>query len=66
MSRSSQSFAQGQPKFSWEINKVDAEEGKFRAVCLNHPQIVGFGKSEQEAMLNAREAMETAVDRAEI
>ena len=66
MSRKSQSFAQGQSKFTWEINKVDTEEGRFKATCINYPQVVGFGDSEGEAMRNANSAMETAVDKAEI
>jgi hypothetical protein len=60
MSRKSQAFAQGQPAFSWKVEKVD--QG-FKCTCRNHPHVSATGDTEQHAINAAKKAMETAVDK---
>lgn len=62
MSRKSHAFADGTPKFSWRIKQIDTPRGRYVCECVTHPDIVGFGDSEQLAMLAAKRAMEKAVD----
>lgn len=68
MSRKSSAFADGQPKFTWIVEKVahPNQEGAFKATCENHPSIFAFGKTESQAIRLANSAMEQAVDKAEI
>lgn len=65
MSRKSQAFSSGQPAFSWKVSKEDDGHGgeRYRVVCRNHPTVQAVDASEQVAILKARHAMETAVDR---
>lgn len=63
MSRQSQAFAFGVPKFTWEVNKV---EDRYRCRCENHPAVEGWGQTEQEAIQNAVVAIRDAAEKAEI
>lgn len=66
----SQAFAQGQPKFSWRIERIEANElvneGRFKATCKNQPEIFAFGDSEQRALLAAQRALDAAVEQGKI
>lgn len=63
MSRASQAFAQGQPAFSWRIEKVP--EG-YKATCKNHPTISATGKSEQTALQAAQKALTASAEKVDI
>ena len=69
MSRRSQAFADGQPAFSWRVEAIepaDASKGRFKCTCKTHPEVFGFGDTEELAILHANKAMETAVDKADV
>lgn len=63
MSRASQAFAFGVPKFTWELERV---EDRYRCRCENHPQVEGWGDTEQEAIQQAVLAIRDAAEKAEI
>lgn len=63
MKSASRTFAEGVPKFSWQLREIADERGRFVCECKSHPHIVGFGNSEQTAIQAARRAMEAAVDK---
>lgn len=69
MSRRSQAFSQGQPVFSWRIERVEQDNlghaTRFKASCRNHPTVFAFGDTEELALRAANHAMETAVDKVE-
>lgn len=66
MSRRSQAFAQGQPAFSWKVERIEQDlygkPTRFKCQCKNHPSISGFGDTEEEAIRAATRAMSTAVE----
>lgn len=66
MSRRSQAFSQGQPAFSWKVQRIEQDAfGKptrFMCECRNHPQVKGFGDTEEQAIRAASKAMEHAVE----
>lgn len=66
MSRRSQAFADGNPKFSWKIERLAAEgsEPRYKCSCKTHPDIYAFGHDEQTAMRAASRLMETALETA--
>lgn len=66
--RRSQAFSQGQPYFSWKLEKFTDADGRERhkAVCKSHPDIIGIGDDETTAMRAGKAAMEIAVDKAEV
>ena len=68
MSRKSSAFADGQPKFTWKVEKVEHpnQEGPYKCTCENHPSIYAFGQTESQAIRLANSVMEQAVDKAEI
>lgn len=68
MSRKSSAMADGQSKFTWKVEEVEHpnQEGRFRAICENYPEIYAFGETEQQAIRLANTKMEQSVDKAEI
>jgi hypothetical protein len=68
MSRRSQMFAEGVQKFSWQLSTFRDSDGRERhkATCLNYPQIVGIGDSEQAALSKGKEAITVAAEKAEL
>lgn len=66
MSRTSQAMADGQPKFTWMVEEIESNEGRYKCTCENYPQVFAFGDTEQQAIRLANSVMEQKVDRAEI
>ncbi len=66
----SQAFAEGQPAFSWRVEKIEEgpslSEGRYKVTCKNYPHVFAFGNSEQEAMRAATRAIEAAAEKAEL
>lgn len=66
MSRRSQAFSQGQPAFSWKVERVEQDmygkPTRFKCGCRNHPGVFGFGDTEESAIRAASRAMENAVE----
>ena len=70
MSHRSQAFATGVPKFTWRLERIQqqtaAVDGRYKCTCENHPAVFAFGDTEQEAMLNAQAAIESAAERVDL
>lgn len=70
MSRRSQAFAEGQPAFTWRLERIaggpPSADGRYKCTCENHPSIFAFGNTEQEAMQAARERITEAAETANL
>lgn len=68
MSRKSSAMADGQPKFTVKVERVENpnQHGSWKATCENYPDIYEFGYSEQQAIRLLNTKLEVAVDKAEI
>ena len=66
----SQAFAEGQPAFSWRIERIAEQDangaGRYKATCKNYPQIFAFGDTEQDAMRAAVKVIDAASEKAEL
>lgn len=64
MSRKSQAFAEGQPAFSWRVERIAAD--RFKVSCKNHPEVVTFGDTEQKAIRAATKAITEAAEKGDL
>ena len=55
MSRKSTAFADGQPAFSWMVEKL--EDNRYKCTCESDPEVFAFGNDEQTAIRDASKAM---------
>jgi predicted RNase H-like HicB family nuclease len=63
MSRKSSHFSNEPQKVTWAIERI--EDGRYKAQAENF-DVFAFGDSEQEAMINAKEKMDTVIRNGEV